>query len=288
MQKHYVLCDGGLGNRLNALIFALVLVERYGGEWSISWPLNNWCGANFEDLFECAYSVNCNGIDFYKDREQGHILLMHENQIGFDSAQFVNNRGLDHWSEYDKIFETSQSIVYYNNIIPPFVGPDELGRALAQLAPAEKPLISANNFCTAHHIDKSVMGLHIRKTDFGGRVDDNALYDLVRLGNHRYFICSDSREVNERFGALPNCVSFEKSAYPEKLVKTAEWQSWIRDDSGRHQPYNITRPRLAVIEGLIDLLILSRTRIVLSSDSTFLNMARIFSLHSFSNNRFGQ
>ena len=49
MSKHYVLCDGGLCNRLNALMFALILKRRFGGAWSISWPVNNWCGVDLGD-----------------------------------------------------------------------------------------------------------------------------------------------------------------------------------------------------------------------------------------------
>ena len=51
---NHVLCDGGLCNRLNALIFALILQRKFGPlghDWQIAWPQNNWCGASFGSLF---------------------------------------------------------------------------------------------------------------------------------------------------------------------------------------------------------------------------------------------
>ena len=47
-----VMCDGGLANRLNALLFALILRRKFGHEWRIAWPLNNWCGAPLHSLFD--------------------------------------------------------------------------------------------------------------------------------------------------------------------------------------------------------------------------------------------
>ena len=57
---HQVMCDGGLANRLNTLLVALALKIHTKSAWGIAWPVNNWCGAPFEDLFDPMHG-GCNG-----------------------------------------------------------------------------------------------------------------------------------------------------------------------------------------------------------------------------------
>jgi hypothetical protein len=283
-QQHHVLCDGGLGNRFNALVFALLLRERFGGNWKISWPINNWCGARFDELFVCDLPVDGLSIEHYKQNERKHLLLMHENQLGFDPARMTINRTLAGYEDYARFFAAGQSIVYYNNLLPPFVSEEELGRAMQQLRPNAEAARRALDFCRERGVDTSVVGLHIRKTDFGNRVDDDSLYAQVKASPRRHFVCSDSAEVNTRFATLPNCFIFEKTAFPEKRVDSLHWQQSITDDSGRNQPFNITRSGVSVVEGFIDLLILSRTEIFVTSSSTFLQTARLFARYDFLRN----
>ncbi|QPF73764.1 asparagine synthase (glutamine-hydrolyzing) [Roseateles sp. DAIF2] len=278
---HHVLCDGGLSNRFNALIFALVLRNKFGGDWRISWPRNNWCGAAFDELFACELPVDELSIEHFKAHEQQHVLLMHENQIGFSPEHLVINRQLSSYEAYAPYFASGRSVVYFNNLIPGFASPEDLAEALQQLRPNAEVERRALEFSRAQGIDAQVLGLHIRKTDFGDKVDDEALFQEVKNSPRRFFVCSDSAAVNERFAALPNCAVFAKTSFPEKLVAEAAWQHWTQDAEGRRFPFNILRPSTAVVEGLIDQLILSRTTIMSTSHSTFLHTAQLFHKNSF-------
>jgi asparagine synthase (glutamine-hydrolysing) len=273
---HHVLCDGGLSNRFNALIFALVLRRRFGGEWRISWPRNNWCGAAFEELFSCDLPVDEHSIEHYKAHQHEHLLLMHENQIGFAPERLVINRGLAGLDDYQRLFARGQSVVYFNNLIPDFASAEDLSLALAELRPNAQVAQRAAAFVREHRIASDVTGLHIRKTDFGSRVNDQALYEQVRASTKRFFVCSDDAEVNRRFAALPNCAVFAKTSFPEKLVAEAAWQSRTQDAEGRQFGFNVSRSSTSVVEGLIDQLILSRTTIMSTSQSTFLQTAQLF------------
>ncbi|MBV8380749.1 MAG: asparagine synthase (glutamine-hydrolyzing) [Paucibacter sp.] len=278
---HHVLCDGGLSNRFNALVFALVLRERFGGEWRISWPINNWCEAPFHALYECELPVDEHSIEHYKAHEHEHVLLMHENQIGFGPEHLVINHGLRSYDDYARVFAQGRSVVYFNNLIPDFVPPEDLALALGRLRPNAEVARRASAFVREHRIDTGVVGLHIRKTDFGGRVDDAALFEQVRKSASRYFVCSDAASVNARFKTLPNCAVFDKTAFPEKLVAGAGWQDHTEDAAGRRFGFNVSRSATAVVEGLIDQLILSRTHIMSTSASTFLQTARLFGTNDF-------
>ena len=48
----YVLCDGGLANRMNAIAGAKVVADRTGRQLRIWWPMNDCLAASFETLFE--------------------------------------------------------------------------------------------------------------------------------------------------------------------------------------------------------------------------------------------
>ncbi len=277
---NHVLCDGGLCNRLNALIFALILKRRFGGEWSISWPRNNWCGAAFGQLFIIPMPVDELTIEDYKARENRSLLLMHENQIGFATERLIINKTLTSYGQYGHLLSGARrdglSVVYFNSLLPPFVSDDDIRDALSLLRPSPEVATVAARFVAKHGINAGTVGLHIRKTDFGDAVDDQALFAQVQGHPRRFFVCSDDAAVNRRFAALPNCSVFDKSAFPEKLEGTAGWQHWTTDAEGRQFPFNIKRGDVSVIEGLVDLLILSRTEIVVTSGSTFLSTARMF------------
>ena len=275
-----VLCDGGLCNRLNALIFALILRRRFGGDWSISWPLNNWCRAPFESLFSCALPVDTASIQDYKARQQDFLLLMHENQVGFEPERLVSARALSGYVQYDLLLQKAREdrlgVLYFNNLLPPFVETEDVARALAELAPNPEVARTASRFIAEHRIDADVVGLHIRKTDFGDAVDDAALYAEAARSTQRYFVCTDSEEVSERFAALPNCAVFGKSDFPGKIERDAGWLHQTLDSHGRPSWFNIDRSATSVVDALVDLLILSRTEIRPTSRSTFQATARLF------------
>ncbi|MGA1316260.1 MAG: methyltransferase domain-containing protein [Rubrivivax sp.] len=277
---NHVLCDGGLCNRLNALLFALVLRRRFGGDWSISWPLNNWCRAPFEYLFSCDLPVDTASIQDYKARQQDHLLLMHENQVGFEPERVLSARALSSYEQCDLLLKNARQlglgVLYFNNLLPPFAETEDVAQALAELAPNPEVARTASRFIAEHRISRKVVGLHIRKTDFGDAVDDIALYAEAVRSTQRYFVCTDSEEVSERFAALPNCAVFGKTDYPGKIERDANWLHQTVDTDGRPSWFNVDRSATSVVDALVDLLILSHTEIRPTSRSTFQATARLF------------
>lgn len=273
-----VLCDGGLANRLNALVFALILQRRFGQAWRISWPVNNWCGAPLESLFEPPLPHDTLGLGHYREHDD-RLMLMQENQLDFPPQRLQLHGALRGFEAWQRLVDRPGGIVYFHNLIPDWVPAHEVHETLRSLRLNPEVERRAREFCTAQRIDSAAgaraVGVHIRKTDFGGAVDDERLFEQVRSSPRRHFVCSDDAAVNQRFGALPNCAVFAKTAFPEKRVKDAAWLHWNRDDEGREFPFNIERGATSVVEGLIDLLILSRTEMLPTSGSTFLAMARL-------------
>lgn len=283
MHKNIIFCDGGLANRLNALLFGLILKNKFGGDWALSWPVNNWCGADFNDLFSIGIDVYNNSLQYYKKNIGSFIPVMHENQIGFNEDSIIYHKDLGGYSDYENILSNGRPIFYYHNSIPPFVDIAEINSSIKTLNINPKILSSAHSFCIKNKINDSVFGIHIRKTDFGNNVDDTLIYNTIVQSNNNFFVCSDDKNVNDRFSKLKNCYVFEKNYFPEKINAESDWNGAITDDQNRLFNYNIKRSALSVQEALVDLLILSKTTQILTSHSTFLRMSMIFKAVNFSN-----
>ena len=271
---HTVLCDGGLANRLNALIFALILRKKFGHAWRMAWPLNNWCGADLHELLVPPLPVDATPLSHFRAHGT-QFMLMQENQLDFPAERLHLHHDLQSYEAFRVYLDGPVGIVYFHNQIPAWVPADDIADALRSLTPNADVARRAWDFCVQARIERSVIGVHIRKTDFGDAVDDQRLFAQVRSSPQRHFVCSDAAEVNQRFSTLPHCAVFTKTAFPQKREAQAAWQQWTRDSDGRAFPFNIERSAAAVVEGWIDLLILSRTLLLPTSSSTFLAFARL-------------
>lgn len=276
MKQNIIFCDGGLANRLNTLLFALILKNKFGGDWAISWPINNWCGAKFESLFSIEMKVYEHPLSYYKEKEEDYILVMHENQKHFNEKLIKYQRYFMNYSDYENVLQLDKPIVYYHHLIPSFADTNDISQGVKYLEINPEILIDAYSFCVRNNISESVLGLHIRKTDFGNTVDDEALYQMAAASEHRFFVCSDDPLVNHRFSQLSNCCVYEKKTFPEKMIESTHWNGLTTDDQGRVYNFNINRSAQSIYEALIDLLILSKTTHILTSHSTFLKMSMIF------------
>ena len=271
---HQVLCDGGLANRLNTLLVALALKVHTNSAWGIAWPVNNWCGAPFEDLFEPMLPLSRNGLSYFKAQQDRYWQVFHENQIQFDESRITYNKTLPDFESLCNLVRTHQRIVYFHHLIPGYMTDQMLMDGMRYLKPTESVRSAVDKTISENAIDPETIGVHIRKTDFGDSVDDSSLYERISAARGRFFICSDSNEVLERFARLKNCVALPKPSMPKKLLQERDWNALIQDGDGRVYPFNVDRDRESVFWGLVDLLILSKTQILVTSGSSFLGLAQ--------------
>ena len=275
-KSNLVFCDGGLSNRLNSLIFALILREKYGAHWEISWPQNNWCGSDFSSLFQANMPVHNYPLNYFNKVHYDYTCLIHENQAYFNEGNFYLHSSINSYQEYFDYLQKEKPVFYFHNQIPSFASIEDIRIALDNISVNSELKNIALNFCSDNNITDSVFGLHIRKTDFGNLVDDIALFDLVKNSNNKFFVCSDDELITEKFNDLKNCCSYLKKNYPTQLNINKGWQETIQDDQNRSFNFNITRSAESIKEALIDLLILSSTTHIDTSPSTFLKMSMFF------------
>jgi hypothetical protein len=269
-----IFCDGGLGNRLGSLVGGLLVANRLNiTNIEICWPANNWCGCYFQDLFaNTEFSISTATINEIFVANTGRAFLVHENQtaaeLGIQLPQSADS--LNH------LTQISNNVVYYHNKIAPYMEAELVTQLANTLKPVDSIQQQVQQFCQTHKIDRSCIGLHLRKTE-NYRLDDHKLFRKVSANcGQKYFVCSDDQDTEQKFCTLPNVVSFKKTSYVEKLVD-GEWLAETVDADGRRYNYNINRPQQSVIEAFVDMLILSQTTIQFTVKSSFSRFAEVFS-----------
>ena len=269
-----VLCDGGLANRLNTLLVALVVKKYTQSAWGIAWPVNNWCGAPFEDLFEPVLPVSQKSLSYFKSQQDRYWQVFHENQIEFEESRITYNKTIADIWELCNLVRIHPRIVYFHHAIPSYITDEMLGEVIQDLQPVAKVVNKVSEIVNQYGITSGTIGVHIRKTDFGAAVDEKTLFDQISGQSEKFFICSDSNEVLEKFSELKNCVSLTKPSMPKKLDEKGGWNSFVVDADGRNYPFNVDRDGESVYWAMVDLLILAKTRVLATSGSSFQALAK--------------
>lgn len=262
---------GGIANRLKCLISLLRFSEKYGRKLYLHWALNHTCGARFSDLFENEIdqmneeqikTIKNRDIDVFgddyltiKDSSRKYIvsgtwrLLLTEEELR--NNPFLNKKRAHHEKGVDFNFLD----------IPELVKIDIINH-LKMLKPIKIIQREINKFLKKYNL-KELIGVHIRRGDFAdrnvspGRVSSDEKFiermkELITLNpKTKFFLCTDSKEIEDKF---------EKEFYG-RIIKYAK-SSFSRTDAKATQ------------EGLIDLMLLSKTKHILGTyRSTFTEMA---------------
>ena len=280
-----ILCDGGLGNRLNALIGGLILAEDLQARAKIFWPNNNWCGCSYGDLFAVDLDVSNQGLRHVFGINPDSAFLIHVNQLK-TPLKTVLNQTQESWA----LLRTRDAdVVYYHDSIPTWITRDRILKTLGSIPIRSEIAEKASDFCARNRIDASTWGLYFRMTDYSAhplfKKDLAEIHRYVSVDKGaRYYVCSDDQGTEDAFNALDNVCALPKTSYVQKY-RPGGWNDLIIDDEGRESNFNVNRPRQSVIEAFIGLLILSRTTLAFDSPSTFLAYAKLYSNFNWNTNR---
>jgi hypothetical protein len=279
MNKLYILCDHGLGNRLGSLVGGLKTAELLNYQPVVCWPVNNWCQAEFYDLFRNSITLESNEFSTMI------VNQIHDSGLPFFFiSKFTNNLINKNFFEnslpaVEEIRKLNSDAVFSCAKLPKsYVLKEDASKYLKFLGISKSVSTAVNKFTVENYIDRNVIGIHIRKTDSANQIDENTVFENIKNSpQQRYFICSDDKTIEDKFRTLSNVVIFPKSTYVEKL-QDGQWRDNVKDDNGRNIIFNMNRPKQAIIEAFIDMLILSKTTINRQSKSTFCSMAERFSI----------
>lgn len=274
MKNLYIHCDGGFGNRFNALVVGLLICERGGFKPIISWPSTNVCRSFYTDIFEEQFEFNSNRLEDYSNSIDEFEFIMHDNQLSWNTVvnspySFTSIEEIvSHYtnSEKDKLF-------YFNNLIPNYT---DLDLSLISKLKFKKDYCDiVDNFLKF----KDYVGVHLRATDFPpGGINFDGIFNSIKESGKMHFVCSDSPEVEDKFNELDNVFTFPKTSYVEKLDDSFSWRvirGQIKDEMKKPLSFNVERSSESVKQAIVDLLVLSKSDIMITSDSTFLQTAQI-------------
>ena len=276
-----IFCDGGFGNRYNALISGLALAEQCGLEVRIYWPKNGSCEAGYDDIFATTLLVSEQTLPELAGTLSDAFCLLHDTlgsdtlKVSFHSAYEFSSVGgfaSEVLSRYDRVF-------YYPALIPAWIEEALIQSAVRALRIKDKLTQQAKEFIqgTFH---RPFYGLHLRRTDLNVGLSDAEVQLLVsRHPNELFFVCSDDPIAEAMAAAQPNVYHREKKNHVGKRRQDAGWQAPTADDSGRVYYSNIRRGKEATLEGVIDLLVLGQSQIVSFTGSTFQSVARLIGIN---------
>lgn len=273
MKTLKIYCDGGFGNRFNALVVGLLIAEVGNFKPVIMWPSTNWCRSLFQSIFKNEYEVLPDRLSCLKGECNDYAFVMHFNHLNFPCPVLNPNSFNSIQSIVNYYNESNKDYFVYNNDnIPKYAFGKDLQLIVKNLIFSDTIVDSVNKFIES--IGSNFIGVHLRGTDYLHKPNYDSIYKII-LNNveNSYFICSDDRELEKKFTQLNNAFSYKKKKYVEKLIKDKKWRDIITDDQGMKHPFNVERSDESVIEAMIDLLILSKSHIMKTGGSTFLETA---------------
>lgn len=261
---------GGISNRIKCLISLLRLSKKYNRNLILYWPRNHTCGAKFSDLYSNSFeeikkdflnSLDKKEVEFY-DGNTSEIPNSPHRYIISDTWRFVfSPNELEKNFAIERPTKNGSGIDHEFNRIPKKTR-NKILKYLKLLKPKKEIQKKINNFSKKYNLKKMV-GVHIRRGDYMygkeglGKVssDDKFFEEMKRISvknpKIQFFLCTDCGDTEkkyiEEFGK--KIVIFPKTTRVRTSIKATQ-------------------------EGLIDLILLSKTKYILGTYfSTFTEIA---------------
>ena len=277
-----IYCDGGFGNRLNALFAGLALARALQLPATVFWPCNNWCQAGFTDIFVPGPTIDERSLRALAANLGDALGLFHD-AMGAATVQLPFASVYDYASIDDfaaRVVSTGRPIFFYPAVMPGWI-PLELVVAEMRHCAYQPAIRNAVVQFIQTHLGRPFHGLHLRRTDLGVGYSDDEVREIAQGHPEQlFFVCSDDPMAESLAVANPNVVRRDKAAYVGKRNDGGGWTAATADDDGRVYHGNIDRSADSVIEAVIDLLVLAHSEIVGYSGSTFQNIARLYGVYA--------
>lgn len=203
---------GGLCNRMNAILSAIALIDRYRGGYKVDvyWGRHEECGAHFDELFQ---PIHCEGLSVNRVKS---ISVAHSRKRNLYLPDLVRKFVFDasfHCRDTrDKDFETMMRgkrkvfIYAYNNFCP-YIIDRSLARYFRPVEAIERRIKETTDLFAPHTI-----GVHIRRTDHKDAIKDSPTElflhrmdeEIARDGDCKFYIATDDEQLKhliaDRYG----------------------------------------------------------------------------------------
>ncbi len=279
-KKILIFCDGGFGNRYNALISGLAVAKDLDLHPEIYWPTNNWCRAPFERIFKSSFSIYNISLTKLAGKTNRLLPLLHDESASkILNCSFNSAYSYQDMAELNSVLAAYEGIFFYPALVPPYINNEQLALSIKSLE-FDIAIGAAVIQFIENELRMPFYGVHLRRTDLNVGLTDFEVNHLV-TGHPEslFFICSDDPIAEKIASIYQNVRIREKRYHVEKRSPREGWNAITLDDDSRPYQSNIDRGAESVIESVIDLLLLAHSTIVGYSGSTFQSVARMIGVH---------
>jgi hypothetical protein len=241
------ICSNGLSNRIISLINTKYWANHLALPYTFYWGQDTNCFCNVSDIFNIDSQNNNLVATIQKTIDEKQIP---SDIYDIDSSSF-------NIKAFDTIFLNTWSI-------PKYIEEQQRLILLSSFSIREDILKCAKEFISNNIKNKSVKGILLRGTDghkWGIETNNDFYFKMIEKSKDSFFITSDDEEQYKRFKALQNVTVYPTTAFPIYNTNTDV----------------VYRSKQSVIEGFINMLILSRTDIINATGSSFQKLAQLYS-----------
>ena len=273
---------GGLGNRLRPLSSAYAISKTTGRGLYQFWDskTTNGCLAKFDELFENKIDIideddlsNITNGSIYSSYDA--ILRLSTKYSLNDLKGIVDNekvviKSQDSFNYFDS--ENDGDIVIYCNNFIPNTNRDLCHEFIQNLTPISILRDKIEFETKSLGLNKNVIGVHARGTDFNSDIDFYVRRISERIVNSsddtKFFISTDDQEFDKIL----------KSRFNEKIITRQDRLHLNKINENSEWDYNFIITKEKSQDSVVDLFLLSKTNIeIYDPRSTFCEIAQIIS-----------
>jgi len=283
MKKIINYSTSGLGNRLRPLSSCYAISKKSGRKLVAYWDniTPNGCLAKWDELFENELEIislddvrnlkNC--LLLTESGHSGHGMDRESQKFGRTALkELSNNNPYRHYESFSYNDNQENVIIYHNNFLPT-VSKEESDEFLLNLKPIKLIQDKIDYYVNELGLNKNVMGIHARGTDFGTRIVDyvNAIRQtLMENPNQKFFLSTEDPEYEKTLIEIyPNNIIIRKKE--NYIVRKDESLAW-----NDHNSFSITTAHAQ--EAVEDIFLLAHTNISIYHPlSSFAEISKIIS-----------
>ena len=273
----------GLGNRLRPLSSCYAIAKKSGRKLKAYWDniTPNGCLAKWGDLFENELETIslgdmgnlCGCLLLTESGHGGHGVDRESQKFGRTVLKELSlNNPFRHYDSFSYNDNQKNIIIYHNNFLPTVDKKDD-EEFLLNLKPINKIQEKINFYVKELGLNKTVMGIHARGTDFGSKIDDyiNPIRRILDVNpNQKFFLSTED----------PTYENILCELFPHNIITRKKENYIIKDDESllwsNHNSFSITTEHAQ--EAVEDIFLLAHTNIVIYQPiSSFAEISKIIS-----------
>ncbi len=277
----------GLGNRLRPLAACYALSKTTGRNLLVYWNTTtlNGCLAEFNELFE--NELNMISLDEISQLEDCALFSEHplgplyhgvereRLKFGRDTLKKIAEKyGALGYNDYHEDVKNENVIIYHNNFIPYIYQSKERSELaisfIRNLTPVRKIRDKINKQIEELELDKSVIGVHARGTDFDVTVDTyiQAMNAVTKeKPDAKFLVTTEDKDFEQKIKYIfGDKVKVPTKDFYDKTDPDAEWADNFKISKSHAE------------DAVVDLYLLASTTIgIYHQESTYAQIARILS-----------